>query len=98
MQLSTAFLLLIPIVFFITLFIWIRYLRKNPPSYRFKKNMYIVGMVCAIVSIIAILASYYISRHTIELVKLAMPLMLLVLLNASKRKLEKQSTTDGNSF
>lgn len=98
MQQSTLFLLLIPIIFFVALLIWIRYLRKNPPSYRFKKNMYTVGMVCAIVSIIAILASYYISRHAIELAKLGMPVMLLLLLYSSNKKLKKSSDTDINSF
>lgn len=61
------------------LFVFARFRTKDPDP-KLMRALQLVGMVCAVASILALCASFYYSRDTTQLFKLALPFTILVLL------------------
>jgi len=70
---------LLPIVLAIIVFVFIMWLKTKMPLDKFRKAMLIVTAICAILSIISVVMSYYFSQDKSQLTKLSLPGMLLIL-------------------
>jgi hypothetical protein len=67
------------VLFAIALFGFLK-LRKSPPNPEVRRYLQLFGLVCAVGSMLAIGASFCFSRDTTQLLKLALPGCILVLL------------------
>ncbi len=70
---------LLPTVLAIIVFVFIMWLKTKMPIDKFRKTMLIVTAVCALLSIVSVVMSYYFSQDKSQLTKLSLPGMLLVL-------------------
>ncbi len=79
MTLSTMLPVAMVAIFAIALLGFLK-LRKSPPNPKVRRYLQLFGVVCAVGSMVAIGASFYFSRDTTQLFKLALPGCILVLL------------------
>jgi hypothetical protein len=79
MTFTTIFPVALGALLAIVLFAFIK-MRKSPPNPRVRRYMQLFGVVCAVGSMLAIGASFYFSRDTTQLFKLALPGCILMLL------------------
>ena len=61
-------------------------LRKSPPNPKARRYLQLFGVVCALVSALAIGAAFYFSRDITQLCKLALPGCILVLIVVQMRE------------
>ena len=73
------------VLFAIALFGFLK-LRKSPPNPKLRQGLQLFGVVCAVGSMVAIGASFYFSRDTTQLFKLALPGCILVLIVVQMRE------------
>lgn len=85
MTLSTMLPVAMVALFPIALFGFIK-LRKSPPNPKVRRYLQLFGVVCALGSMLAIVASFYFSRDVAQLYKLALPGSILVLLLVQMRQ------------
>jgi hypothetical protein len=69
----------------IVLFAFIK-MRKSPPNPKIRQGLQLSGLVCAIISMVAIVASFYFSRDVAQLYKLALPGCIIVLIVVQMRQ------------
>ena len=79
MTLSSILSIAMVVLFGIALFGFLK-LRKSPSNPKVRPYLQLFGVVCAVGSMVAIGASFYFSRDTTELFKLALPGCILLLL------------------
>ena len=72
-------IVLFPFVLAAAVFLFIMWLKTKMPLDKFRKAMLIVTAVCALLSIISVILSYYYSKDKSQLTKLSLPGLLLIL-------------------
>jgi L-asparagine transporter-like permease len=85
MTFTTIFPVALVALLAIVLFAFIK-MRKSPPNPKLRQGLQLFGVVCAIISMVAIVASFYFSRDVAQLYKLALPGCIIVLIVVQMRQ------------
>ena len=85
MTFTTIFPVALVALLAIVLFAFIK-MRKSPPNPKARRYLQLFGVVCALVSALAIGAAFYFSRDITQLCKLALPGCILVLIVVQMRE------------
>jgi len=73
------FAFIFPFLLAIVIFAFIMWLKTKMPLGKFRKIMLIVTAICALLSVISVIASAYFSQDKSQLTKLSLPGLLLIL-------------------